>query len=136
MQVLIFTDGSCLKNPGGPGGWAAILKCGDSVREIVGSEASTTNNRMELQAVISALQLLKRRCCVQLTTDSQYVLSVIAGRTKWRNRKKMPNRDLAHQLWALLDGHSVQGVWIRGHQGHPENERCDELASVAAKSVA
>jgi ribonuclease HI len=127
-QVRIYTDGSCLKNPGGPGGWAAILKYGTSVKELSGFDESTTNNRMEVMAAIAALEALKCPCRVILTTDSQYLLYMIAGKAKWAKKKKVANMDLAQRLWRLLDTHQVEGIWIQGHSGHPENERCDELA--------
>lgn len=136
MKVEIFTDGACSGNPG-PGGYGAILRVGEHVKEISGGEANTTNNRMELMGVISALSALKYPCEVVLTTDSKYVVdSVTKGwAKKWRaggwiksDKKPALNADLWEQLLDLLEVHSVQFVWVKGHAGHPENERCDRLA--------
>ncbi|MBE6853840.1 MAG: ribonuclease HI [Ruminococcus sp.] len=135
-NVEIFTDGACSGNPG-PGGWGAILRYGGHEKELSGGEALTTNNRMELSAVIEALTALKEPCRVTLTTDSQYVVnSVTKGwvynwqKKNWIKEKNtpVPNTDLWKTLLPLLDKHSVSFVWVRGHNGHPENERCDELA--------
>ena len=136
MKVEIFTDGACSGNPG-PGGYGAILRVGEHVKEISGGEADTTNNRMELMGVISALSALKYPCEVVLTTDSKYVVdSVTKGwAKKWRannwiksDKKPALNADLWEQLLDLLEVHNVQFVWVKGHAGHPENERCDKLA--------
>ena len=136
MLVEIFTDGACSGNPG-PGGYGAILRVGEHVKEISGGEANTTNNRMELMGVISALSALKYPCDVVLTTDSKYVVdSVTKGWAKgwkakgWIKSDKKPamNVDLWERLLDLLDVHNVRFVWVKGHAGHPENERCDELA--------
>ncbi len=136
MLVEIFTDGACSGNPG-PGGYGAILRVGEHVKEISGGEANTTNNRMELMGVISALSALKYPCDVVLTTDSKYVVdSVTKGWAKgwkakgWIKSDKKPalNVDLWERLLDLLDVHNVKFVWVKGHAGHPENERCDELA--------
>ena len=136
MKVEIFTDGACSGNPG-PGGYGAILRVGEHVKEISGGEADTTNNRMELMGVISALSALKYPCEVVLTTDSKYVVdSVTKGwAKKWRannwiksDKKPALNADLWEQLLDLLELHNVQFVWVKGHAGHPENERCDKLA--------
>ncbi|MBQ3162218.1 MAG: ribonuclease HI [Oscillospiraceae bacterium] len=136
MLVEIFTDGACSGNPG-PGGYGAILRVGEHVKEISGGEANTTNNRMELMGVISALSALKYPCDVVLTTDSKYVVdSVTKGWAKgwkakgWIKSDKKPalNVDLWERLLDLLEVHNVKFVWVKGHAGHPENERCDELA--------
>lgn len=135
-KVEIFTDGACSGNPG-PGGWGAILKYGDYERQMSGGSRDTTNNRMELTAVISALSALKEPCEVTLTTDSKYVCdSINLGWARswksngWRKKDKKPalNADLFEQLLCLCDKHSVRFVWVKGHNGHPENERCDRLA--------
>ena len=135
-KVEIFTDGACSGNPG-PGGWGAILKYGDYERQMSGGSRDTTNNRMELTAVISALSALKEPCEVILTTDSKYVCdSINLGWARswksngWRKKDKKPalNADLFEQLLCLSDKHSVRFVWVKGHNGHPENERCDRLA--------
>ena len=138
-QVDIFTDGACSGNPG-PGGWGAILRYGETIKELSGGEAETTNNRMELMAAISALNALKDTCEVDLHTDSKYVID---GITKWvfgwqRNgwktaaRKPVLNDDLWRELLEAVRPHRVKWVWVKGHDGHPENERADRLASDAA----
>ena len=135
-NVEIFTDGACSGNPG-PGGWGAILRYNGHEKELSGGEVNTTNNRMELTAVISALQSLKEPCKVTLTTDSKYVSDGInQGWAKswqkngWRKGDKKPtlNPDLWQRLLELLEIHEVNIVWVKGHAGHPENERCDVLA--------
>lgn len=135
-QVEIFTDGACSGNPG-PGGWAAVLRYGAAEKELSGGEANTTNNRMELTAVIQALSALKEPCAVKLTTDSRYVCDAVGKgwvygwqRRGWRKGDGTPalNRDLWEALLPLLERHNVQFAWIKGHAGHPENERCDHLA--------
>ena len=135
-KIEIYTDGACSGNPG-PGGWAAVLKYGDSKKEIFGGEADTTNNRMELTAVIEGLSALKEPCEVELTSDSKYVIDSIEKRWvySWRSKgwiksdkKPALNVDLWEKLLPLLEKHKVKFNWIRGHTGHPENERCDELA--------
>ena len=135
-HVEIFTDGACSGNPGA-GGWGAILRYNGREKELSGGESETTNNRMELTAVIEALSALKKPCDVALTTDSQYVVNAIEKRwvyawkaKKWRKADNKPalNVDLWEKLLPLLEIHSVGFVWIRGHNGHPENERCDALA--------
>lgn len=136
-NVQIFTDGACSGNPG-PGGYGIILRYGTNIKELSGGESQTTNNRMELTAVIEALNALKEPCNVTLTTDSQYVAkSVTEGwiygwlKKNWvRSGKPVPNTDLWKQLLPLLKKHNVEFVWVRGHNGHPENERCDELAVI------
>lgn len=135
-KVYLYTDGSCRKNPG-PGGWGAILRYGKTERELSGGEAETTNNRMELMAVIEGLSALKERCEVELCTDSKYVADGLSkGWAKswqargWRKADKSPalNPDLWERLLELYDYHKVEIVWVKGHAGHPENERCDEMA--------
>ncbi len=133
--VEIFCDGACSGNPG-PGGYGAILRYGKLVKELNGGSANTTNNRMEMTAAIEALRLLKRPSSVIITTDSQYLVKGmtewIGGwqRKGWINSKKEPvvNRDLWELLLGLTSCHSVQWKWVRGHAGHAENERCDQLA--------
>ncbi|MBQ7045542.1 MAG: ribonuclease HI [Clostridia bacterium] len=135
-KIEIFTDGACSGNPG-PGGWGAVLRYNGKEKELCGGEAHTTNNRMELTAVISALKALKEPCEVVLTTDSKYVVdSITLGWAKswqsngWRKADKKPalNPELWEELLGLLEIHKVQFVWVKGHAGHPENERCDTLA--------
>lgn len=135
-KVTIYTDGACSGNPG-PGGWGAILESGGQKKELSGGEAHTTNNRMELTAVIEALAALKRPCEVDLVTDSKYVVDGITkGWAKgWRAKgwkkgdgKPALNPDLWERLLNLLDEHQVAFRWVKGHAGHPQNERCDELA--------
>lgn len=142
-QVQIFTDGACSGNPG-PGGWGAILKYRAAVKELSSAEASTTNNRMELTAVIMALKALKEPCEVVLTTDSKYVVDGIEKgwarswkRNGWVKSDKKPalNSDLWNELLNLLDRHKVSFNWVKGHAGHPENERCDELAVSSYKAL-
>jgi len=133
--VEIFCDGACSGNPG-PGGYGAILRYGGHVKELSGGASATTNNRMEMTAAIEALRLLTRPCQVSITTDSQYLVKGmtewITGwqRKGWRNSKKEPvlNKDLWEMLLNLTKGHTVQWKWVRGHAGHAENERCDQLA--------
>lgn len=138
-KVHIFTDGACSGNPG-VGGWGAILRCNSVEKEISGCDQLTTNNRMELTAVIQALLALKEPCEVVVKTDSQYVVNGIVkgwaenwARNGWRksNNKPVLNADLWHELLKLLGIHSVRFEWIKGHSGHPENERCDKLAVAA-----
>lgn len=140
-KVYLYTDGACSGNPG-PGGWGAILKSGSHVKELSGGEANTTNNRMELSAVIGGLEALKRRCHVVITSDSKYVIDAITKgwAVKWRangwmRNKKDPalNPDLWEKLLTLLAEHDVEFVWVKGHAGHPENERCDALAVAEAQ---
>jgi ribonuclease HI len=134
-SVEIFTDGACSGNPG-PGGWGAILRYGDSVKELSGGEAVTTNNRMELLAAINALEALKRPSTVDLHTDSQYVkngiMTWIHGwkRNGWKTADKKPvkNADLWQRLDDVADLHEIAWHWVKGHAGHVENERADELA--------
>lgn len=134
--VEIFTDGACSGNPG-PGGWGAVLRFMGREKELSGGEKDTTNNRMELTAVIKALSALKEPCDVRLTTDSKYVCEAVNQKwvyswqkNGWRKADKKPalNVDLWEELLPLLEMHNVEFVWVKGHAGHPENERCDELA--------
>jgi len=139
-SVTIYTDGACLGNPG-PGGWAAVLLWNGHRREISGYEPDTTNNRMELQAAIEALGVLKKPCRVDLHTDSQYLQNGMRSwlanwkRNQWRtaDRKPVKNAELWKALDALAGTHDVHWHWVRGHSGHPENERCDELANEAIR---
>ncbi len=135
-QVEIFTDGACRGNPG-PGGWGAVLRARGREREIYGGEQATTNNRMEMTAAIRALEALKGRCKVELYTDSQYLRRGVTewlGNWKqrgWRtaDRKPVKNQDLWMRLDELSSMHDIAWHWVRGHDGHPENERADSLAN-------
>jgi len=135
-MVEIFSDGACRGNPG-PGGWGVLLRFNGSEKELYGGEAETTNNRMELMAAICGLESLKNPCKVTLTTDSQYVMK---GATEWMAgwkrkgwmtaaRKPVKNVDLWQRLESALKPHDVKWCWVRGHTGHPENERADALAN-------
>lgn len=135
-KVYIYTDGSCSKNPG-PGGWGCILKYNSRVKELSGGDCNTTNNRMEMTAVIQALKSLNQPCEVVLFTDSQYICNSINNewvflwkKNNWikSDKKTVLNIDLWEEILSLLDKHDVQFKWIKGHNGHPENERCDKLA--------
>lgn len=135
-HIFIFTDGACSGNPG-PGGWGAVLRYNGVEKELSGGEESTTNNRMELTACIEALSALKEPCKVTLTTDSQYVVNGITKgwaeswkKNGWKKSDKKPalNPELWDELLGLTAKHEVEFVWIKGHNGHPENERCDALA--------
>lgn len=141
-DVEIATDGACKGNPG-PGGWGAVIRSGRHEKDLSGGEAETTNNRMELTAVIEALNALKRPCHVILSTDSRYVMD---GLTKWihgwrRNgwktaaKKPVKNADLWQALVAAAERHRIEWVWVKGHAGHPDNERADKLASDAANAA-
>ena len=141
-EIEIFTDGACSGNPGA-GGWGAILRCGAVEKELSGGEKETTNNRMELTAVIEALLALKKECCITLYTDSRYVMDgVTSWLTNWKkngsrttNKKsQVKNIDLWQKLDELLPRHQIKWVWVKGHNGHPENERVDTLARNQAKS--
>ena len=142
-KVEIFTDGACKGNPG-PGGWGALLRMGHHEKELSGGEAETTNNRMELTAVIRALEALKEPCLVHLHTDSRYVIDGITGWTYgwqkngWKTAAKKPvlNADLWQDLLAATKRHRIEWIWVKGHDGHPENERADKLASDAALAAA
>ncbi len=133
--IEIYTDGACSGNPG-PGGWGALLRSGKHEKEICGGEFETTNNRMEMMAVIEALRLLKKPSAVDLFTDSKYVMQ---GITEWMDgwkakgwktaaKKPVKNKDLWQEIDALVQKHDVSFHWVKGHAGHPENERADELA--------
>ena len=134
--VRIYSDGACTGNPG-PGGWGALLKWNGHERELFGGEGNTTNNRMELLAVIKALESINRACQIEVYTDSQYVQKGIAEwSTSWKRRgwntadkKPVKNVDLWQRLDTLAAGHRVTWHWVRGHAGHPENERADQLAN-------
>jgi len=138
VKVEIYCDGACSGNPG-PGGFGCILRSGGKEKELSGAEPHTTNNRMELTAAITALETLKRPCDVVLTTDSQYLVKGMTEwipgwiRRGWKNSKKedVLNRDLWERLLELTRIHKVEWAWIRGHNGHQENERCDALARAA-----
>ncbi|MBR3594034.1 MAG: ribonuclease HI [Clostridia bacterium] len=140
-EIELFTDGACSGNPG-PGGWGAVLRYAGVEKELSGGEAETTNNRMELSAVIAGLSALKEPCKVTLCTDSKYVADGIekgwAASWKQRNWRKADgkpalNPDLWDKLLSLLEVHEVEIIWIKGHNGHPENERCDKLAVEESK---
>lgn len=141
-EVEIFTDGACSGNPG-PGGWGTILRSKGKEKELSGAEKNTTNNQMELMAVIAGLEALKRPCHVTITTDSQYVMK---GMTEWlegwkaRNwktaaRKPVKNVELWQRLDKAITPHDVKWQWVRGHNGHPENERADQLAVQAREQL-
>jgi ribonuclease HI len=138
--IEIFCDGACSGNPG-PGGFGVILRAGSKVKELSGGAGETTNNRMEMTAAITALEALSRPCRVTLTTDSQYLVKGMKEwlpgwiRKGWLNSKKEPvlNRDLWERLNALAAVHEIDWRWVKGHDGHAENERCDELARLAIK---
>ena len=139
-KVKIITDGSCLGNPG-RGGWAAILRYGEHQKEVYGSSAHTTNNRMELTAAIEALRTLRRPCDVELVTDSEYLKNGITKwienwrRRGWKTTENKPvvNRDLWEELDSLVELHSIKWSWTKGHASHEDNNRADELASQAAR---
>ena len=136
-KVMIYTDGACKGNPG-PGGWAAILEFNGVEKEIYGGKPDTTNNNMELTAVIEALHMLKRPCDITIVTDSKYVAdSFMKGwYINWikKNERKRPNYALWEELYNLSQIHAISIEWVRGHQGHHYNERCDKLAQMAANS--
>ena len=140
--IEVFTDGACKGNPG-KGGWGALLRAGTTEKELSGSEALTTNNRMEMTAVLRALEALREPCAVRLHTDSRYVID---GMTKWMfgwvkkgwktaDNKPVKNEDLWRALVAAARQHKVDWIWVKGHDGHVENERVDKLASDAAKAA-
>lgn len=140
-KVEMFTDGACSGNPG-PGGWGTILRYNGTEKELSGGDSATTNNRMELTAVISGLAALKEACEVTVTTDSKYVVDAVNNgwARSWRDRgwiksdkKPALNPDLWGQLLELLERHTVTFKWIKGHAGHAENERCDRLAVAQAQ---
>jgi ribonuclease HI len=136
--VEIYTDGACSGNPG-PGGWGAVLRYNGHEKELSGGEAETTNNRMELMGAIRALESLKRSCRVEVYTDSTYVQKGVTEWLKGWKAKGWPprikNQDLWQELDALLQKHEVTFHWVRGHAGHPENERADRLATGAIRKV-
>jgi len=140
-HVTVFTDGACSGNPG-PGGWAAVILDGDHRRELSGFDAATTNNRMEMSAAIRALEALPDTVAVDLHTDSQYLRNGMSAwlarwkRNGWRtaDRKPVKNEDLWRRLDDLAQQREVRWHWVRGHDGHPENERCDELANAAIRA--
>ena len=141
--VEIYTDGACSGNPGA-GGWGAILRYGKTEKELSGAEAETTNNRMELTAVIEALKALTRDCDIVIHTDSRYVMDGVQSwlpnwkKNNWRTSNKksaVKNIDLWQQLDELLSRHKIRWIWIKGHNGHPENERVDKLARDAIKTI-
>jgi ribonuclease HI len=142
-RVEVWTDGACRGNPG-PGGWGVLLRTGKVERELKGAEPGTTNNRMELTAAIRALEALKRPCSVDLYTDSQYLRGGITEwmtawkRNGWRTASRQPvkNQDLWQALEAAAARHEVRWHWVRGHSGHPENERADALANAAIDELA
>ncbi|MCA8956914.1 MAG: ribonuclease HI [Planctomycetes bacterium] len=140
--VTVYTDGACRGNPG-PGGWGAVLEYGDTVRELSGGERRTTNNRMELLAAIHALEALRRHCVVIIHTDSTYLRD---GITKWihgwkargwrtAGRQPVKNRDLWERLDAAVTSHRVEWHWVKGHAGHPGNERADALANAGLEAA-
>ena len=140
-HVYIYTDGSCKQNPG-PGGWAAILVYNDVEKVLCGGEENTTNNRMELSAVIMALKALKENCKITLTSDSKYVLDALTNgwaqswkEKGWKKADKSPalNPDLWEILLDEIQKHDIEYVWVKGHNGHPYNERCDALAQSEAE---
>ena len=141
-KVEIFTDGACKGNPG-PGGWGAILRMGRHEKELSGNAPETTNNRMEMTAAIKALEALIEPCEIALHSDSKYVLDGITKwvhgwqRNGWKNASKQPvrNADLWHELISAAKPHKIDWIWVRGHNGHPENERADALAVAAAESI-
>ncbi len=141
-HVEMFTDGACSGNPG-PGGWGVVLRSKNTEKELSGAEKDTTNNRMEMMAVIAGLEALKRACRVTITTDSQYVMK---GMTEWlpgwkarnwRTASKQPvkNADLWQRLEKAINPHKVEWQWVRGHNGHAENERADQLAVAARETL-
>jgi ribonuclease HI len=138
-RVRLITDGSCLGNPG-PGGWAAILRYGDKKKELWGSDPDTTNNRMEMTAVLRGFEALKEPCEVEIEIDSEYVKNGITQwlpgwkRNGWRTKTKtaVKNQDLWEQLDEELQKHQVRWIWVKGHADHEDNNRCDELARTAA----
>ena len=139
-NVILYTDGACSGNPG-PGGWASILRYGENVKELSGGEKDTTNNRMELTGVIEGLKALREPCAVELYSDSQYIVNALNNgwlrdwkKRGWKTAEKKPvkNVDLWKRLDAALGQHQIKWEWVKGHAGHPENERCDELARAAA----
>jgi ribonuclease HI len=142
-KVEIITDGSCLRNPG-PGGWACILRYNGHVKELSGAEPQSTNNRMELMAAIQGIAVLKERCQITITTDSEYLRKGITQwikgwkRNGWKTKEGKPvlNRELWEQLDSLVAKHDTTWEWTKGHAEHADNNRCDELAQIAARNQA
>lgn len=141
MTVEMYTDGACSGNPG-PGGWCCILRYGEYEKMLSGGAAHTTNNRMELTAVIEGLKALKRPCDVLITTDSKYVSDSVAKgwiygwkKKGWKksDNKPVPNSELWEQLLSVMQNHKITFNWIKGHNGHPENERCDKEAVIQSQ---
>lgn len=134
-KITVYTDGACSGNPG-PGGWGAVLKFNGNVKELSGGEVASTNNRMEMMAVIKALESLKEPCEVELYTDSEYVKNGITSWIKkwvkngWMtaSKKEVKNRDLWEKIYSLTSEHKINWRWVKGHSGNPDNERCDLLA--------
>lgn len=141
-HIKVYTDGACKGNPG-LGGWGALLISGDKEKEIYGGEDHTTNNRMELKAVIEAIKAVKKKCIIDLYTDSKYVQKGISEyvhnwvKNGWKtaNRKEVKNKDLWQELLALTENHEIAWHWVKGHAGHPENERADELANLGIETL-
>ncbi len=144
-EVRIYSDGACSGNPG-PGGWGAVLQCDDPVaeKELSGAELDTTNNRMEMMAVIEAVRALKEPCHITIYTDSSYVCDAFRKgwleswlRNGWKTSQKKPvkNSELWREMLQVLKVHDVEWQWVRGHNGHPENERADRLAVAARESI-
>lgn len=140
--VEIYTDGACSGNPG-PGGWGVLLRYGEHEKELCGGEAETTNNRMEMQAVIEALKAMNKKTPIKLYTDSKYVMQ---GITEWlagwkakgwktASKKPVKNKDLWQEIDVLVQGHDVEFIWVKGHAGHPDNERADELARAGIETI-
>ena len=136
-SVKLFSDGSCLGNPGA-GGWAYILQYGDAIKKASGAEAMTTNNQMELTAAIMGLSALKQPCRVELFTDSEYVVKAInSWLAKWvvTDFKGKTNADLWRRYLAAAAPHEIKASWVKGHAGHPQNEECDAMARAAAEAI-
>jgi ribonuclease HI len=141
-RVQLITDGACVGNPG-PGGWAYILRYGEHKREMSGSEPATTNNRMELRAAIEGMRALREPCEVEVVTDSEYLKNGITKwihgwkRNGWKTASKKPvvNQDLWNELDTLTSRHRIQWTWTKGHADHGDNNRCDELATAAARGI-
>ncbi len=142
-KINIFTDGACSGNPG-PGGWGTILKYGAYVKELSGGEKETTNNRMELTAVIMGLKALKEPCEVTIYSDSKYFIDAVEKgwvyswqKNNWIKKDKKPalNSDLWQEILELMKKHKCELVWVKGHAGHPENERCDDMAVAESKKI-
>ncbi|NPA13334.1 MAG: ribonuclease HI [Aquificae bacterium] len=141
-KVQIFTDGACLGNPG-KGGWCAILRYNQHQKIIKGRKAETTNNEMELTAVLEALRLLKEPCDVELITDSKYVVNAIEqwihnwAKNGWKNsaKKDIAHKEMWQELYKLMGEHNIKPIWVKGHAGHRENELCDKIAKEEAEKV-